>query len=268
MKWTRSAVVLGALGLGLLQARPAVAQQTTTDDLKKEIQELREMLQGMQKDIQEIKANMARQAGPRSPVGQTVDFSNSPFRGDPNAKVTLIEISDYQCPFCGRYTRDTLPQVESEYIETGKVKSVFFDMPLESIHKFAFKAAEAASCAGDQGKYWEMHDRLFANQKALEPWTAHAEAIGLDVSAFEECMKSDKHAAEIRREIAEASRLGITGTPGFLLGRTDPKTSKVRILASLRGARPFADFKREIDKLLGEAEQPEAAKPEAANPGR
>ena len=135
---------------------------------------------------------------------------------------------------------------------------MFLDLPLESIHKLAFKAAEAANCAGDQGKYWEMHDRLFENQKAFEPWTAHAEAVGLDVAAFEQCMISGKFAAEIRRDMGEASKVGQTGTPGFMLGRTDPNSSKIKILAAVRGARPFADFKAEIDRLLDETEKAQA----------
>lgn len=268
MTRARGGVLLGVLGLSLALSGAAAAQQATTDELKKEIQSLREMLQAMQKDIQEIKANTVRPPGPPSPVNQVIDVGQSPFKGDPAAKLTLIEISDYQCPFCGRYVHDTFPQVIEEYVKTGKVKSVFLDLPLEAIHKFAFKAAEAASCAGDQGKYWEMHDRLFENQKALEPWNPHAEAVGLDVAVFEQCMTSEKHAAEIRRDMAEANRLGVGGTPGFLLGRTDPKSSKVRILAFLSGARPFAAFKTEIDKLLVEAEKPDSVKPPAVNPGQ
>lgn len=138
------------------------------------------------------------------------------------------------------------------------MRYVFVDLPLESIHKLAFKAAEAARCAGEQDRYWEMHDRLFAHQKALEPWSGHAEALGLDIPAFEECLASGKHAQAIRRDMAAARRVGITATPNFVLGRTEPGSSRIRVLASLRGAKPFADFKTEIDKLLAEAEQPVA----------
>ena len=143
-------------------------------------------------------------------------------------------------------------------MKTGKVKYVFMDMPLESIHKFAFKAAEAANCAGEQGKYWEMHDRLFENQKAFEPWNGHAEAIGLDVAAFEQCLTSGKSAPEIRRDMAEAGKAATSGTPAFLIGRTDPKSSKLTILAVLRGARAFPDFKAEIDRLLAGRVKPQA----------
>ncbi len=138
------------------------------------------------------------------------------------------------------------------------MKSVFVDMPLESIHKFAFKAAQAAHCAGEEGKYWEMHDRLFESQKALEPWTPHAEAVGLDVPKFEACLASGKFDPEIRKDMAEAQRVGVTGTPAFMIARTDPGSSKVKVLAFLSGARPFADFKTEFDKLLEEPKPPAA----------
>ena len=134
------------------------------------------------------------------------------------------------------------------------------DLPLESIHKLAFKAAEAANCAGEQGKYWEMHDRLYENQKALEPWTEHAKAIGLDVPKFEECLNSGRQAAEIRKDMAEAAKAGMTGTPGFFLAYTDPKSSKVTTKVRITGAQPFANFKAAIDKLLAEQPQPDAKK--------
>lgn len=130
------------------------------------------------------------------------------------------------------------------------------DLPLESIHKLAFKAAEAANCAGEQGKYWEMHDRLFANQKTLEPWKAHAEAVGLDVPKFEGCLTAGKQAEEIRKDMAEVQKAGVTGTPLFFLAYTDPASSKVKTLVRLSGAQPFSAFKAQIDKLL--AEQPKA----------
>ena len=137
------------------------------------------------------------------------------------------------------------------------MKYVFVDFPLESIHKFAFKASEAAHCAGEQGKFWEMHDRLFANQKTLEPWTPHAQAIGLEVPKFEACMTSGKYADEIRRNLAEGAKAGVTGTPAFLLAYTEPGSSKVKTQARLVGAQSYAAFKAEIDKLLAPPATPE-----------
>ena len=128
------------------------------------------------------------------------------------------------------------------------------DLPLERIHKLAFKAAEATHCAEQQGKFWEMHDRLFANQKNLEPWSQHAEALGLDVAAFDECMSSDRFAAAVRRDMAEAGKAGATGTPSSVLALTDPNDpTKVKGLTFLRGAQPYGSFKAQIDSALAEA---------------
>jgi protein-disulfide isomerase len=128
------------------------------------------------------------------------------------------------------------------------------DMPLR-IHKDAFRAALATHCADDQGKFWEMHDRLFASQRAIEPVNGHAEALGLDVVGFESCMGSEKHADAVRKDMAEAERAGATGTPSFVLGRSDPDDpTKVKGIAFIRGAQQCAAFKAEIDKALADSE--------------
>lgn len=125
------------------------------------------------------------------------------------------------------------------------------DLPLESIHPQAFKAAEATHCAGDQGRFWEMHHRLFENQKALAPFDAHAAAIGIDAAKFEECMSSSRHAASVRADMAQARKAGASGTPSFILGLADPDDpSKVTGLAFIRGAQSFATFQAEIDREL------------------
>jgi len=129
------------------------------------------------------------------------------------------------------------------------------DMPLP-IHKDAFRASVATHCAEDQGKFWEMHDRLFDNQRAIEPLKGHAEALGLDVVVFESCMASEKHAEAVRKDMAQAQKAGATGTPSFVLGRTDPADpSKVKGISFIRGAQQFAAFKTEIEKALAEAEK-------------
>ena len=119
------------------------------------------------------------------------------------------------------------------------------------MHKSAFKAAETVRCAGDQGKFWEMHDRLFQNQQTLEPWTPHAEAVGLDVAKFEACLNSNRHATAIRADMSQAQNNGLRGTPGFVLAKTDPANPKqVKGIVYLRGAHTFPSFKTEIDKAL------------------
>lgn len=138
-------------------------------------------------------------------------------------------------------------------MSTGKLRYVALDMPLERIHPLAFKAAEATHCANEQGKYWEMHARLFQNQRALQPWSGHAEAIGLNVAEFDACMNSDKFAPLVRKSMAQAEKIQVSGTPSFVLGLTDPKDpTKIKGVSFLRGAQPFARFKATIDAALGE----------------
>ena len=145
----------------------------------------------------------------------------------------------------------TFPQLEKQYIETGKIRFSMLDLPLESIHPQAFKAAEASHCAQEQGKFWEMHDRLFANQRALTDLEPHAEAVGLDVAAFNACLESGRHAAGVRSDMAQARKAGASGTPSFVLGKTDPTDpAKVTAITFLRGAQPFRAFKSAIDAAL------------------
>lgn len=190
----------------------------------------------------------------KAPESQNVllNVGTQPYKGNKNAKVILIEFADYECSFCGNYFRETEPQIERDYIKTNKVKYVFWDFPLKS-HNDAFKAAEAARCAGDQEKYWEMHDRLFANQHSLGPrdLSKHAQAIRLDLQSFQPCLDNGKHAAEIRKDKEEATKVGVKVTPTFLLGLTEPNNPKVKAQKIISGAAPYTSFKEAIDSLLG-----------------
>ena len=247
---------VAVLAAATIAAGPVQAQQPSADDLKKQLDALVEAIKVLQKDVQEIKTLVQRPAAVAAPaaasgVNLVFDLANRHAKGSADAPLTLVEFTDYQCPFCARHLRDTWPQIEEQYVKTGKIRYVMLDLPLESIHKLAFKAAEAANCAGDQGKFWEMHDRLLLNQSALEPWSAHAQALNLNVANFDACMTSGKFADAIRRDMAEARRAGITGTPGFFLARRDGTTGgRVRTVTPQKGAQPFNAFKAEIDRLL------------------
>jgi protein-disulfide isomerase len=144
--------------------------------------------------------------------------------------------------------------LDREYIQTGKVKYVIRDLPLASIHPLAMKAAEATHCAGEQGKYWEMHGVLFANQRQLArpDLSKHAQALGLDVAAFDQCLDKETSVARIRKDLAEAQRLQITGTPTFVLGLTSPDSSQITGLR-ISGAQPYQAFKDAIERLLSSA---------------
>src|SRR5262249_5555499 len=153
--------------------------------------------------------------------------------------------SDYQCPFCARHFRGTLAEIDRDYVKTGKVRYVFRDLPIASLHPQAFQAAEAAHCAGDQGKYWEMHDRLFANQADLErnDLSTHARALGLDLPAFEQCVNTNTHATEIQQSLLEAQQAGAGGTPTFFLGVTETTDTNMKPSQIIVGAQPYASFK-------------------------
>jgi protein-disulfide isomerase len=145
-----------------------------------------------------------------------------------------------------------VPQIDREYVRTGKVKYVVLDFPITGLHPQAFKGHEAARCAGEQGKFWEMHRRLFANQHAMSSpeLEDHARTLGLDLARFRECLSSDKYAADIRKDLEEGQRAGVTGTPMFFIGLTDPKALKLKVSRAMSGAQSFDRFKEAIDSLL------------------
>jgi protein-disulfide isomerase len=227
--------------------------QATDQDIRKDIQELKEGQAAIQKDLQEIKRLLL--ATRPAPVPDTlptdpINISKDPRRGERTARVAIIEYSDFQCPYCGRYDRETFPQIETEYIKTGKVQYVWRDLPL-SFHKNAPKAAEAARCSGEQGKFWEMHDRLFRNQAALEATDlpAHATALQLDSKQFQECLDAGRYGSAIQKSVADANNAGVTGTPSFLIGIVQPD-STVKVARKIVGAKAYADFKAALDSLL------------------
>jgi protein-disulfide isomerase len=247
-KIARFTLTLGAAALAVL-GQQAFAQ--TNGDLKKEIESIRASQKAMQKDIKIIRDILSGKQPPLENVVLTLD--GAPVVGQKDAKVTLVEFSDYQCPFCGRYFSTTETQVMDEYVKTGKVKYYFRDFPLEQIHPNALKAAEAAHCAGDQNKFWEMHDRLFKNQQALDAkeLPGHATVLGLDVPKFQQCLDTGKYTPVAKKSIEEGSKYNVRGTPGFFLGLSDPKDpSKLKAVTFINGAQPFTAFKDAIEKLL------------------
>lgn len=171
----------------------------------------------------------------------SVSVDDDPVKGDKNAKVTIVEFSDYQCPYCARFWSDTLPQIQKEYIDTGKVKLVFRDFPLESIHPNALPAAIAAECVKEKGgdkAYYQYHDKLFANAQSLtdanlKSW---AKALGYNIDS---CLDSKKYQDEVRKDAKDGSSYGVQGTPAFFVN------GKL-----LSGAQPFSAFKAAIDAEL------------------
>jgi len=167
-------------------------------------------------------------------------------RGDLNAPVTLIEYSDFTCDYCVKFFRETWPRLSAKYVETGKVRLLYRDYPRDPEGP-AMTAAIAARCAGDQGRYWQMHDRLFASTIHIETIEAHAKAIGMDQPAFLQCLRDAPHRQAIFQDKQDGMRLGFVGTPGFLLMRTQAGDEKP---IGLPGAFSADVFEKEIERLL------------------
>jgi protein-disulfide isomerase len=190
---------------------------------------------------------------PTQPTGPVdVPIDNAYSIGDPAAPITIVEFTDFQCPFCGRHFNQTYPQIVEKYVKVGTVFYVFKDFPLNSIHPQAAKAAEAARCAGDQGAYLELHDLLFARQaqwSGREPdelFIGYAKELGLDGELFAGCLDSGQHAAAIEADLQDGLALGVNGTPAFFINGH-----------LVSGAQPFDLFEQAITTLLAveEAQQ-------------
>lgn len=193
-----------------------------------------------------------QQAGANAPSAAAPSAGNAPsvnmqaladddaFLGEEDAPVTIVEFSDFECPFCGRFHTSTWPELKQKYIDTGKVKFVYRDFPL-SFHSQAQKAAEAAECAGEQGKYWEMHELLFTPgvQGGVASFKQYASQIGLNTAKFNTCLDSGQMASEVQKDFSDGQRAGIQGTPGFFINGQ-----------LVSGAQPFAVFQQVIDAAL------------------
>ena len=182
-----------------------------------------------------------------------ISADNDPIIGDPNAPITIIEFSDFQCPFCARFHIQTLPLILEEYIEQGKVKLVFRDFPIQSIHPNALPASVAAECANEQGRFKEMHDMLFDNQNkwnsqdtsdALSLFSQYATNIQLEQETFDSCLTNGKYIDEIKKDLDDGREYGVSGTPGFFVGNDEIG------YVELKGAQPFESFKKIIDAQL------------------
>lgn len=188
------------------------------------------------------------------------------MKGADSAQVTIIELSDFQCPYCRDFSTTTYRQIDSAYIQTGKARLLYINLPLSS-HRQAFTAAEAAMCAGVQGKFWPMHDRLFATQRewngqadAGQRFERFAQELRLNMADWRDCTANDRTASIIVADAMQAAEARINGTPTFILNSRNGQRA-------LTGAVPFDQFAREMDALLaGPAAAPPAAAPQTPAP--
>lgn len=207
---------------------------------------IREAVQNSQ-----AKQTTQEQFGPQ--IIRNISLDDDPMKGNPDAKITIVEFSDFQCPFCGRFYTQTLPLIEQNYISTGKINFVYRDFPIQSIHPNAVLAALTSECADDQGKFWEMHDMIFENQKSWQDlqtsqsasiFKEYAIKIALNADEFDSCMTSGKHLEEIQNDLNDGRAYDVTGTPGFFVGNEKIGFTKID------GAQPFSSFQKVIDNKL------------------
>src|SRR5438093_4596120 len=195
-------------------------------------------------------------AASENPQQVFLSLLGTPSMGDPKARVAIVEFGDYQCPYCGEHANHTLPQIVTDYVKTGKVRYFFKDFPIEAIHSQAFKAAEAARCTGEQGKYWDMHDRLFKDQLIVIAHVApaYALALGLDVPKFQQCLDNDTYAPQIRKDLQAGRKLNVPGTTEFYLGTVDAQGSGMKVVSKLSGAFLYGAFQQLLDQMLSASE--------------
>ncbi len=225
-------------------------------ELKSEIKELRKEVSELRNGIKGLKKLMEthlqkRPSVPKQPTTGKTNINDDPYMGKADAPLVLVEFSDYECFYCAKFFRETLPQIRKEYIDAGKLKHVFKDFPL-GFHKKAKKAAEASLCAGEEQKYWEMHDLVFENQRQIDipHLTSHAEKLGLELEDFKKCLNDGRYAKGIDKDINTGQKIGVRGTPSFILGRINDKGEVEGDF--IRGARPYKAFKSALDTMLAE----------------
>lgn len=259
----RTVFLLLAVGLAISLLGPGSAQasQSEIERLNAEIEALKSDQQAMRREIAELKQLLQRpRSNPRSfkPVDLSVD--GSPYLGEQDAPVTLVEFVDYQCPYCQQYADEILPEVLKAYVDTGKLRYVVRELPIVRIHPQAFQAAEAARCSGAQGKYWEMHDVLFSNQNRFkrEDLVDYAGRLGLDLARFSQCLEKGEEATVVREDLKAGRLAGVRGTPTFFLGLTQmDNPGMLKATRVIRGAQPFSTFQEAIDFLLGAGPSPD-----------
>jgi protein-disulfide isomerase len=168
--------------------------------------------------------------------------------GREDAPVTIIEFTDLQCPYCARHAARTFPLLKRDYVDTGKLRYASRDLPLP-FHSFALPAAVASRCAGEQGRFWEYRDALFAAQGTLgtEPYGRIAGELGLDVARLEACRSDGRQEAAVRADLALAAQYGIRSTPTFVIGRVVDGEFQGEVVS---GAQPYEFFEAKLDALL------------------
>lgn len=240
---------------------PLQATETwLSEEVLQQLKELRSEIRGLRGDVSTLKeevtslktqvANKAPNEGAVKP-GMPGKFlvGDAPTRGNKNAKVAVVEFTDFECPYCGRHHRQTFSRLDSDYISTDKIQYIAKDFPL-SFHTNGVSSAVAARCAGEQGKYWDMHHALFENQRKLSDslYKTQADLLGLDASAFAQCLQDPEQKKRVNQDIDNGERYGVRGTPAFLIGTIEQGV--MTNLQFVSGAQSYDRFAHILDRLI------------------
>jgi protein-disulfide isomerase len=228
--------------LAAVSAIPVFAQdqgitRQQADEILNELRQIRQLLERQGKG----------QPPPEQITRAKINLSGFSMLGSKDAPITLVEFTDYQCPFCQRFHVTTFPELKKQYIDTGKVRFYSRDMPLD-FHPNALRAAQAARCANEQGQFWTMRDRMGANPDKLDMpnLLTYAGDLKLDVNAFKSCVESEKYKNAVQTDVMEAMKIGASGTPTFILGKSTAEGVEGELVV---GAMPFPIFDQKIKDL-------------------
>ena len=253
-------VVFGSFILRTLPAAEVEAEKPpspSSAELQKQIDQLLEGQLQMRKELQDIKALLREGRSdvatkPSPPSSIRLNVRGEPFRGDARARVAIVEYSDFDCSFCAKYAAEIYPLIDRDFIKTNRIKYFFRDLPAPGVPVSLLKA-RAARCAGEQERFWEMHDLLFSTQSApsadQEP-ASLAKSLGLDLEKFNVCLSSDRYMEAIQRSSTGAARMGIAGTPAFLIGTVSEDGNFFQAAKLQLGGEKLEDLKGVLDELL------------------
>jgi protein-disulfide isomerase len=218
------------------------AHEEIEQQILNELRQIHALLEKQQHAPEQSAAAPAPQRATVSISGQSI--------GSKNAPVTLVEFTDYQCPFCKQFQTTVFDRLKKDYIDTGNVRFISRDLPLD-FHSNAMSAAVAAQCAGEQARFWQMRDALTSHSDNLAPEAInkYAGEIGLNLDRFHTCIGNDAYAAAIRQNIAEANAAGISGTPSFVIGKSSGGSVEGEVVV---GASSYESLKKDLDDSLAQ----------------
>lgn len=237
------------LALALPAAAQMAAGQSPKDEgiTRQQADEILNELRQIRQLLKKLQAKGSGQPDAEQPLRAKLNLEGFQMLGDKKAPLTMVEFTDYQCPFCRQFHETTYGLLKKEFIDTGKLRFYSRDFPLD-FHANAMRAAEAARCAAEQGKFWQLHDIMDANPDKLEMSNLVENATGLkmDIAAFRSCVESEKYKNAIQTDVMEGIKIGATGTPTFVVGKSTADGVDGEVVL---GAMPYALFEQKLKEI-------------------